>query len=198
MEKILNKFGYFKRNKNKRQYKDLRYKEPDTPEVNSERLIELMVEGNEWARNKKKEDYQLIGMFFTVVLMIEHKMINLLKCIDDDIENRMLGEKIDVFKDFLKLYIPEEGDDIEDYRLLIQPLNEIKKIRNAMAHDITKPIFSYKDLPQTDSCVKKSRADMYDKFKDCEDDRAKCIALISTFGFIFSFEVAKLRIGIEP
>ena len=171
VEKILNKFGYFKRNKNKRQYKDLRYKEPDTPEVNSERLIELMVEGNEWARNKKKEDYQLIGMFFTVVLMIEHKMINLLKCIDDG---------------------------IEDYRLLIHPLNEIKKIRNAMAHDITKPIFSYKDLPQTDSCVKKSRADMYDKFKDCEDDRAKCIALISTFGFIFSFEVAKLRIGIEP
>ena len=47
VEKILNKFGYFKRNKNKRQYKDLRYKEPDTPEVNSERLIELMVEGNE-------------------------------------------------------------------------------------------------------------------------------------------------------
>lgn len=61
---------------------------------------------------------------------------------------------------------------------------------------ITKPKFEYKELTQTDSYVKKRRPDMYDKFKSCEDDRAKCIALMATFGFIFSFEIAKLRIGI--
>jgi hypothetical protein len=162
-----------------------------------DRLKQLMVEGNEWARNRKKEDYELVGMFFTIVLLIEHKMINLLKIIDDGIEGRMLGEKIEVYKDFLKLYEPEEGEDINDYRLLIQPLNEIKIIRNTLAHDITQPNFKYNELTQADSFVKKRRPDMYDKFKDCDDDRAKCIALLATFGFVFSFEIAKLRVGIH-
>jgi hypothetical protein len=45
----------------------------------------------------KKEDYELVGMFFTIELLIEHKLVNLLKIIDDDIENKMLGSKIDVF-----------------------------------------------------------------------------------------------------
>ena len=195
MQKILKIFGYIKR-KDKRNYKPIRYVKPDVPLNAGDKLKRLMVEGNEWARKREKEDYELVGMFFTIVLLIEHKMANLLKSIDDDIENRMLGEKIDVYKDFLKLYTPEEGEEIGDYKLLIQPLNEIKKIRNGLAHDITKPNFEYKELTQTDSYVKKRRPDMYDKFKSCEDDRAKCIALMATFGFIFSFEIAKLRIGI--
>lgn len=196
MESILNKFGYFKRKKTKKEYKEIQYREPESPEENGKKLKELMVEGNEWARNKSTEDYQLIGMFFTVILMIEHKMLNLLKSIDDTVERKMLGEKIEVFKEFLKKYEPESEDELQGYKLLIQPLNELKKIRNAMAHDITKPVFCYKDLTQVDSYVKKRRPDMYDKFQDCEDERARCLALISTFGFVFSFEIAKLRLVI--
>ncbi|UPR32151.1 hypothetical protein IS519_16485 [Vibrio crassostreae] len=196
VEKILNYFGYFKR-KFGRKYKTIKYIESDVPLDIGDKLKHMMVEGNEWARNREKEDYELVGMFFTIVLLIEHKIGNLLKIIDDDIEGRILGEKIEVYKDFLKLYEPEEGEDIKDYRLLIQPLNEMKKVRNILAHDITRPNFKYKELTQTDSYVKKRRPDMYNKFKDCEDDRAKCIALLATFGFVFSFEIAKLRIGIH-
>lgn len=197
MEKILNKFGYYKRKKPERQYKKIQYKPPGTPEENSQRLIELTVQGNEWARNKEKDDYQLIGMFFTIVLLIEHKMINLLAVIDDSIENRMLGEKIDTFKYFLKQYQPEEDESVDEYRLMIQPLTEIKSLRNSMAHDITKPLFGYSALKQVDSYVKKRRPDMYERFKDCDDEKAKCIGLLAAFGFIFSYEVAKLRLGIE-
>lgn len=196
MERILNKFGYYKRRKPKRQYKKIEYKTPGAPDENSQRLIELTVEGNEWARNKEEDDYRLIGMFFTIVLLIEHKMINLLAVIDELIESRMLGEKIDVFKDFLKLYETEEGESIEEYRLLIQPLNEIKKIRNSMAHDITQRIFSYGSLKQVDSYVKERRPDLHAHFKNCEDEKAKCIGLLATFGFIFSFEISKLRLCI--
>ena len=197
MEKILNKFGYYKRKKPDRQYKAIQYKTPGTPEENSQRLIELAVQGNEWARNKEKDDYQLIGMFFTIVLLVEHKMISLLTVIDESIENRMLGEKIDTFKYFLKQYEPEEDERIEEYRLLIQPLTEIKNIRNSMAHDITQPLFCYSALKQVDSYVKKRRPDMHARFKDCDDEKAKCIGLLATFGFIFSYEIAKLRLGIE-
>ena len=109
MERILNKFGYYKRKKPERQYKKIQYKAPGTPEENSQRLIELTVQGNEWARNKGEDDYQLIGMFFTIVLLIEHKMINLLAIIDESIESRMLGEKIEIFKDFLKQYEPKKN-----------------------------------------------------------------------------------------
>jgi len=196
VEKILNHFGYFKRKK-QRNYKEIKYIQSEEPIDVCDRLLQLTVEGNEWARNRQKEDYELVGMFFTIVLLIEHKMANLLKVIDDGIDDRMLGEKIDVYKDFLRLYQTTEDEDIQDYRLLLQPLNEIKKIRNMLAHDITKPNFSYSQVKQTESYVKKRRPDMYDKFKDCEDERAKSIALLATFGFIFSFEIAKLRVGIH-
>lgn len=197
LERILNKFGYFKRKKPVRQYNKIEYRTPCDPKENSQRLIELTVQGNEWAGNKGEADYKLIGMFFTIVLLIEHKMINLLTVIDESIESRMLGEKIDVFKDFLRMYEPEEDENIEAYRLLIQPLKEIKSIRNSMAHDITQPIFGYGSLKQVDSYVKKIRPDMHAPLKNCEDEKAKCIGLLTTFGFIFSFEIAKLRIGIE-
>ncbi len=197
LERILNKFGYFKRKKPVRQYKNIEYRTPGAPEENSQRLIELTAQGNEWARNKGEDYYQLIGMFFTIVLLVEHKMINLLAVIDESIDSRMLGEKIDIFKDFLKMYEPEEDESIEEYRLLIQPLNEIKNIRNSLAHDITQPIFGYSTFKQVDSYVKKRRPDMHARLKNCEDEKAKCMALLATFGFIFSFEIAKLRLGIE-
>ena len=197
MEKLLNKLDYFKKKESAKQYKKVRYKQPETPEENSQRLIELTAQGNEWARNKDKDDYQLIGMFFTIVLLIEHKMANLLVSIDDHIENKMLGGKIDTFKDFLKHYEPEEDESIDEYRLLLQPLNEIKSIRNSMAHDITQPLFNYHALKQVDSYVKKRRPDMYEKLKECDDEKAKCIGILATFGFIFSSEIAKLRICIE-
>jgi hypothetical protein len=196
VEKLLNMFGYYKRKK-KKEYKPIRYIQSDEPIDIGEKLKELMVEGNKWARERKKEDYELVGMFFTIVLLIEHKLVNLLRVIDDDIENKMLGSKIDVFKDFLKVYRPEEGEDLEDYRKLIQPLNEIKKLRNSLAHDVTKPRFEYRELIQTELYVKKRRPDMHDKFKDCEDDRGKCLGLLATFGFVLSFEIAKLRVGVE-
>jgi hypothetical protein len=101
------------------------------------------------------------------------------------------------FKDFLKVYRSEEGEDSKDYRRLIQPLNEIKKLRNSLAHDVTKPRFEYRELTQIELYVKNRRPDMHDKFKDCEDDRGKCLDLLATFGFILSFEIAKLRVGIE-
>lgn len=196
MEKFLNRLGYYKR-KDRKEYKPIKYIQSEVPVDIGDRLKELMVEGNKWARGREKKDYELVGMFFTIVLLIEYKLLNLLKIIDDDIEDKMLGAKIDVFKDFLKIYTPEEDEDIEDYRKLIQPLNEIKKIRNSLAHDISKTRFEYRELTQTDSYIKKRRPDMYDRFKDCTDERGKCIGLLATFGFVFSFEIAKLRVGID-
>ena len=196
MDWLLNKLGYFKK-KPSRHYKEIRYRTPGTPEENSKRLLHLTAQGNEWARNKEREDYQLIGMFFTLVLLIEHKMVNLLVSIDDQVENRMLSEKLEVFKDFLKMYNPEEDEDVDEYRLLLQPLNEIKLIRNRMAHNVAASLFGYRDLTQVDAYVKKRRPDMYEKFNGCIDEKAKCIGLLATFGFILSFEIAKLRFSIE-
>ena len=63
MEKILNHFGYFKRKK-KRYYKEIRYIQSEEPIDVGDRLLQLTAEGNEWTRNRQKEDYELVGMFF--------------------------------------------------------------------------------------------------------------------------------------
>lgn len=102
MERILNKFGCYNRSKPKRQYKKIEYKASGALGVNSQRLIDLTVEGNELARNKGEGDYRLIGMFFTIVLIIEHKMISLLAIIDKLIESRMFVEKNRCFQRFLE------------------------------------------------------------------------------------------------
>lgn len=196
MEKLLNRLGYYKKSPKDR-CKIIKYSNPNTPEENSRKLIELTVQDNEWVRNKEKDDYQLIGIFFTIVLLIERKMTNLLTVIDDSIERKMLGEKIEAFKGFLKIYEPSYDENIKEYRLLIQPLNELKNIRNSMAHDLTQKMLCYDSLTQTESYVKKRRPDLYATFQNSENEKTKCIKIIATFGLIFSFEIAKIRIRID-
>ncbi|MCA0950171.1 hypothetical protein [Shewanella chilikensis] len=136
------------------------------------------------------------GDVFSIVLMVEHKLVNLLLRFDPDIESKMFGQKVDVFKDFLKAYEPSEDDDMEVYNLLIQPLSQIKSVRNTLAHDIKSPLFTSKDINQVISYIKQRRPDLHKKYKDCNDDRGVCIGALASFVFIFSFEIAKLRISI--
>lgn len=195
LEKILNKLGYYKK-VNGNSYKEIRYLKPGTPEENSERLLKLTADGHDWIQKRTKEDYQFIGAFFTIVLLIEYKLSQLLIGFDSEIESKMFGKKIEVYKDFLKAYQPEEDEDVGDYRNLISPLKDIKQLRDAMAHDITKSKFAYKDIKYIENYVSKMRPDLFDGVKDCEDEDAKSICVIAIFGLVFAVKIAKLRISI--
>lgn len=195
IEKLLNKFGYYKKQQSN-PYHEIRYAEPGTPEENTERLLRLVADGHYWVGSKTKEDYQFIGMFFTIVLLIEYKLSKLLIGFDPEIESKMLGRKVDIFKDFLKVYEPEEDEDVSVYRNLISPLKDIKKLRDAMAHDISKSKFGYEEIKHVGSYVSKMRPDLFDKVKDCKDEDAKSIGVTLTFGFVFAEEIAKLRMSI--
>lgn len=195
LEMILNKLGYYKR-ANGNAYREIRYLEPGTPEENSERLLSLTADGHSWVQERTKEDYQFIGTFFTLVLLIEYKLSQLLIGFDPEIESKMFGRKIEVYKDFLKVYQPEEGEDVGDYRNLISPLKDIKKLRDAMAHDIAKSKFAYKDIRHIENYVNKMRPDLFSNVKDCNDEDAKSMGVIAIFGFIFAVEIAKLRMSI--
>lgn len=195
LEKILNKFGYYKK-LNGNSYKEIRYAVSCTPEENSEKLSKLTADGYEWVQQRSKEDYQFIGTFFTIVLLIEYKLSQLLIEFDPEIDYKMFGRKVDVYKDFLKTYKPEEDDKIEDYRNLISPLKDIKKLRDAMAHDISKSKFVYDDIKHIANYVDKMRPDLFNSVKDCEDEDAKSIGVVAIFGFVFAVEIAKLRMSI--
>jgi hypothetical protein len=193
----MNFFGYYKKPTRTTKYNPIEYRQSSEEFFDcGDLLLEKMTEGNEFLRGRTKEDYEFLGMFFSVVLMIELKLVNLLKNFDPEIEFKMLGQKVDVFKDFLKEYVPEEEEDMNEYRNLMQPLSQIKKVRNVLAHDVKSPIFKSSDINHVVTYIKNRRPDLYEKFKDCIEDRGISIAALASFVFIFSFEIAKLRVSL--
>lgn len=194
LDKIFKKLGYIKQAKAK-SYKEIQYL--NDIESFEDRLLTLTVHGNEFGRARSMEDYQVLGMFFSILLLVEYKLANLLQCIDDNIGAKMLGQKIDVFKDFLKIYQWFEDEDVEEYRNLLQPLVEINKLRGQLAHDLTKVGILSTELRMTKAYMLKRRPDLYDKIKDCDDEQAFCLGLLSIYGFVFSYEIAKLGVNID-
>jgi hypothetical protein len=192
IENILNKFGYYKVN-SKKQYQEIKYATPANPKENNKRLLESMVDGHRFIHEKSKKDYELIGIFFTLILLIEYKIDQLLINFDPEIKLKMFGRKIEVFKDFLKVYEPEESENMQEYKNLISPLHEIRKIRNDIAHDLSKSKFDYSDIKQIESYTQKIRPDLFEKLNNCKDQQEKCIVLIGIFGFVFADKIAKLR-----
>lgn len=192
LKKILNKLGYYK--KANGIYREIRYFEPSTPKENSERILKLTADGHSWIQERTQQDYEFIGKFFTIVLLIEYKISQLLVDFYPEIESKMFGKKIEVYKDFLKAYQPKEGENIDGYRNLISPLRDIKELRDAMAHDISKSKFAYKDIKHIQNYVNKMRPDLLSSLKESKDENP--IGVIVAFGFIFTVELAKLRMSI--
>ncbi|WP_202945529.1 hypothetical protein, partial [Halomonas sp. HAL1] len=96
-------FKWLKRcSKNKgNEYQKIAYSQPGTPDENSQKLLELVAEGNEWGRARTKESAEMLGHLFSCFLLIEHKLSLLLAGFCPDIESRMFGQKVQVFKDLV-------------------------------------------------------------------------------------------------
>lgn len=195
LEKILNKFGYYKKG-NKRPYNEIKYLNIGSPAEESPRYLEFIGIGNSWIQNKTTEEYEFMGHFLTFVLLIEYKLSQLLIDFDPVIETKMFGTKLDVYKDFLKAYKPQIDENINDYRNLISPLKDIKKLRDAMAHDITKSKFTYKDIVHIENYVRKMRPDLLNELNDYRADYTNCIGVIFIFTIVFELEISKLRASI--
>lgn len=182
----------------KRVYAPIKYREPGTPEKNSERLLELIEQDFAPVRDRTDQECMMIGRFMSVVLLIERKLVRLLSTFDPKIDDRMFGQKIEVYKDFLKEFDWQEDDDeLNVYRGLIAPMREIKNIRDAMAHDLSKTSIAYSELTQTNGYIKKRRPDLYTTFSSAKDENLRSFGAASVFAFIFSTELAKLQCELE-
>lgn len=197
MEKLLNKFGYYK--KTKAQAKPtITYRAPQSPVVNTQKLIEIVAEGNKWLKARTQESNAKTGMFFSIVLLIEHKISNLLVCIDPEIKDAMLGKKIETLKSFINIYEFEEASEKKAFRELLPPLHEIKNIRNKLAHDLMKSKIELKELPRTLAYVRKREQKFVkDVLNKIEDDSERSCVLLAQFGFMFSVELAHVAITVE-
>lgn len=187
----MKKLGYKKIYK--KQYNPIEYQEPGTPEENSKAHLKAVTIGHQWLQGRTTKDYELMGMFFSIVLLIEFKLNDLLLKFDPEIEDRTFGVKIDVYKDFIKNYITCEGEDINEYKSVIESLKKIKDIRNGMAHDISKFRISLNDIKVIEKYIKKRRPDLYESVKNCEDENVKVIGVVSVFGFVFSTIIGNIR-----
>ncbi len=123
----------------------------------------------------------------SVVLLIERKLVRLMTDFDKQIEERMFGQKIEVYKDFLKAFSWENSDlEIEDFRNLIGPMKEIKAIRDSMAHDLSKVSIAYSEVSQTVGYIKSRRSDLYETFSQAKDENLKSSGAVVVFAFLFS------------
>ncbi|MPY24420.1 hypothetical protein [Shewanella sp. YLB-07] len=197
MEKLLNKFGYYK--KPKAQAKPtITYRVPQSPEANTQKLIEIVAEGNKWLKARTQESNAKTGMFFSIVLLIEHKISNLLVCIEPEIKDAMLGKKIETLKSFINIYEFEEASEKKEFRELLPPLHEIKNIRNKLAHDLMKSKIELKELPRTLAYVRKREQKFVKEvLNKIEDDSERSCVLLAKFGFMFSVELAHVAITVE-
>lgn len=198
MEKLLNKFGYYKRKPKSNITPVIIYREPESPEKNTQRLKEIVAEGNKWIRARTQESNAKTGVFFSIVLLIEHKLSHLLTCIDPDIKESMLGKKIDTFKLFINIYEFEDQAEKKEFRELLPPLHEVKNIRNKLAHDLMKSSIEFKELPRTLAYVRKWDKDFFNNvLSKIEDDSEKSCVLLAKFGFMFSVELAHVAMTVE-
>ncbi|EGQ7970967.1 hypothetical protein ATY37_12770 [Vibrio cidicii] len=198
MEKLLNKFGYYKRKPKSNLSPVITYREPESPEKNTQRLKEIVAEGNKWFSARTQESNAKTGVFFSIVLLIEHKLSLLLTCIEPDIKESMLGKKIDTLKSFINIY--EFGDQAEkkEFKELLPPLHEVKNIRNKLAHDLMKSSIEFKELPITLAYVRKRDKDFVNNvLSRTEDDGEKSCLLLAKFGFMFSVELAHVAMTVE-
>jgi hypothetical protein len=180
------------------QYKTIQYHNPGTPEQNAKRLTAILAQDFEWVRDRTDDQCQLIGRFMSIVLLIERKLVRLTRGFDEQIEGRMLGRKIDVYKDFINDF-DWGGTDLEkeEYRALIGPIKEINDIRRSMAHNLSKVSIDYSELKQTVDYIKRRRPDLYKTFAEAEDEGLKCIGAVAVFGFMFSDKLARIQCEVQ-
>jgi hypothetical protein len=180
-----------------RSYKSIHYLTPGTPTKNSAHLTELLAQDFAPVRDRTNEQCMAFGRFMSVVLLVERKLVRLLLGFDSTIENQMLGQKLAVYKAFLNAIDWPRTDLVEsDFRAVIAPLKELKKIRNSMSHDLSIVSFKYDDLRQTTGYIKSKRPDLLANFSECEDEQAKCLGTVMAFGYVFSEQIAHLQLRV--
>ena len=194
-------FKWYKRFfKNKRaEYFEIEYAKPGTPEENTKRLKELIVEGNEWGRSRTRESAEMLGHLFSCFLLIEYKLSLTLINFCPDVESRMFGQKIQVFKDFIKEFektCPYDID-VQHYKNMLAPLMQIKKLRDTLAHDIKTINPSSVDLAQVHAFLLKFRPDLAASYENAETADLKAVGGIAAFTFLFSVDLGKLRMCIK-
>src|SRR5690606_31768434 len=167
-----------------RSYNPIRYPPPGTPAENSAKVLALLAQDFEPVRDRTDEQCVALGRFMSVILLLERKLVRLLSGFDSQIDGRMFGQKIDVYKDFLNA-VDWHGIDLElgDYRAIIAPLKEVKGIRDSISHDLSVVSFKFSDLSQTVGYVRAKRPDLVANFSGCADEQVKCLGAVMTFGF---------------
>lgn len=180
-----------------RSFNPVSYRAPGTPEQNSARLAELLTQDFEPVRDRTDNQCMAFGRFMSVVLLLERKMVRLLVDFDGQIERHMFGRKLEVYKAFLNAVDWRRAALTEgDYRSIISPLKEIKRIRDTMSHDLSITSFRYSDLRQTVGYINARRPDLAASFSECEDEQVKCLGAVMVFGFVFSEQIAHLQLRV--
>lgn len=181
------------------EYRAFEYSQPGTPEENTKALLTAMADGNSFLRNINRNESELIGRFFSIVLLIEYKFEKLLVKFCPKISKKTFGRKIDVYVDFLSVFEPVEDDELSFYQDIVTPLKELNSVRNKVAHNIKKIHIKYNEVPKIVEYIKENASHLFlsANLSECEDDGLKALGAIYIFGHKFSEVIAHLRVQIK-
>lgn len=180
-------------------YREFEYSEPGRPNENSKALLTAMADGNSFLRNISQNEYELIGRFFSIVLLIEYKFEKLLSKFCPKISKKTFGRKIDVYVDFLSVFELADDDELSFYQDIVNPLKELNSLRNKVAHNIKKIHIKYKDVPKIVEYIQENASHLFlsANLPECEDDGLRALGAIYIFGHKFSEVMAHLRVQIK-
>jgi len=172
---------------------------PGDPAENSTDMIEIMVDGFKYIRERTDEQLVYFGRVFSVALFIEHKIERILIGYDPHIERKMLGEKIKVYKEFLnelKRIEPNHpvdfGFQFLKYEKSKQALVELNKIRRKYAHSVEFDYIRRESIRNLSDFNKTERVDLWETVPESLPDDLYVIGQLYVFGFCFSHATTEL------
>ena len=163
------------------------------PELNSLQMIETMAGGFRYIRERTDTQLLYFGRVFSVILFVEYKLSQILIKHCPDVEAKMLGEKIDIYKDFLKNLMHAQknhcidfGFEFDKLNMAKQALIELNKIRKDYAHSVNFAYLSRKSIAQILKFNMTEREDLYNSIPKTLPENDYVIGQLYIFGFCFS------------
>ena len=171
----------------------------DDPSSNNSEMIATMCEGFRHVRERTDEQLLYFGRIFSVVLFIEYKIEQILIRFDPLINQKMLGEKISVYKAFLKELKRIEADYPVDFAFQFpkhekskQALFELNNIRRNYAHRVDFDYLRRESIKNIADFNRTERSDLWEAIPDNLPDKIYVIGQLYIFGFCFSHLTTEL------
>ena len=173
--------------------------DPGNPAENSTKMIGTLVDGFRYIGERTDSQHVYFGKVFSLILFIEHKINQILIYYEPSIKEKMLGEKISIYKKFIKELERIEPDhhvdfgfDFTKYEKSKQALAEVNMIRRQYAHAVKFSYIKRESIRNICDFNRTERIDLWENVQNTDTEDLYIIAQLHLFCFCFSHATTEL------